>query len=152
MSDWLAAVVLIAIGLALVTFGVAAYRGRGKFAVTTWMFPTAHFATAWIGSAVLSGGVGRLVVAAQPDDGPAPVALRVLGGVVLLVGAVCWLVGLVGLFWLPAVLTPGWFRQWRARGSDPQEFASPEHLTWLDRLVGRTVRQARAREARRRDR
>lgn len=142
-------VVAVLVGLLLLAYGAGTYRGRGRYTVTSWTWPTQHFAPLWFGiTMVLLPPANALLGRWVP--GAAPVVVRVLVGLALLVSGVAFLVGLVAMVRLPVRLAPRWYRQWCAEGRDPSAFAAQAELTWFDRDNVRTLRRAREREARRR--
>ena len=143
-------VALIGVGLLLLTYGVGAYRGRGRYTVTSSPWPTQHFAAAWFGASMVVVPSANVLLGLWPQ-GAAPVTVRAVVGLVMLVGAVAFLVGLVAMVRLPVRLAPQWYRQWYAAGRDPFAFAARTELTWFDRTNQAIVRRAREREARRGD-
>jgi hypothetical protein len=137
------------LGLLLLAYGVEVYRGRGRYTVTSWVWPTQHFAPAWFGVTLVALPSADALLRTWPQ-GQAPLVVRSVAGLALIVGAVAFLVGLVAMVRLPGRLAPRWYRQWCAGGRDPAAFAAWSELTWFDRVNGRTLRRAREREARRR--
>jgi hypothetical protein len=90
------------LGAILLAIGVAHYRGYRWWVadprnVKQYTFVTQYtvLAMAWLGAALLLG------VASAPLP-------SVLGTTAAVLGAVCGLVGFVGLFWLPPFLRPRW--------------------------------------------
>lgn len=150
MTGVIAGCVLTAVGVGLLLLGFGYYRGRGRFRVTTAPSPTFYFATAWLGAAAITIGVGDVLGGLVPHPVPWPV--RVVDALLLLAFVGLVVVGLVGIFWLPPAFTPAWYRAWRADGADRQAFASWEYLTWVERRSARSLGASRSREQRRRRR
>ena len=95
--------VAMACSLVMLAVGVAHYRGRMRWLAGWWMFsPYTGLSAAWWGAAGLLSGCVHLL------DG---VGSTVADIALLLVGAaavVAWLVGLMGIVWLPKALRPRW--------------------------------------------
>jgi len=91
--------------LLLLGVGLANYAGYGAFIVDAHILsPYAILALAWLGAGTL------LVLAGAWLLGLGAVGWDVLGVAVAAAGALAWIVGLVGLFWLPRRLRPRWMR------------------------------------------
>ncbi|WP_456787806.1 hypothetical protein [Cellulomonas sp. P5_C5] len=93
-------------GAVFLGIGVAHYAGVGKSMAGFWLFTTTNvLALAWLGAGVL---VGVASVAVLDGDG----TVRTVLGLLLSFAAVTsWLVGVVGIFWLPRRLRPRWHRE-----------------------------------------
>lgn len=90
----------------LLALGVAHYAGVGKAWADVWVVsPFLVLALAWLGGGGLLMTLAVLVLA---EDGS---VWTVLGAVLGLASAVAWVIGLVGLFWLPRALRPRWLRE-----------------------------------------
>lgn len=122
--------VAAAAGTAMLALGVAHYAGRLRWMAQVWVIsPYLVLAMAWLGAgAVLS--VAGLVLMAQD------VAVLVLLGALLVVAAhVSWLVGVVGIFWLPRRLRPRWLEEQVAE--DPGQMRTPRSRRVRERRTGR---------------
>ena len=128
--------IMAAVSAAFTAMGVRAYQGASCFRVVTAPSPTAYFASAWFWGA---GILITLVWWAFELLGD-PTNLLLLPFAVL--GAVGWIIGLVGVVWMPPRLTPRWYRDWVLRGCDPGEFADARYLTRLERWT--SARRSRA--------
>ncbi|WP_315093146.1 hypothetical protein [uncultured Cellulomonas sp.] len=83
--------------------GLANYAGYFRFVATAYILsPYVILACAWLGGGAL------LVLAGVWLLGLGPVVATVAGIVLAAVGALAWVVGLVGLVWLPRRLRPRW--------------------------------------------
>ena len=90
--------------------GLANYAGYGRFIATSYLLsPYVILALAWLGGGTLLvlGGAWLLTLG--------PVLWDVLGLVLAVAGVLSWVVGIVGLFWLPVRLRPRWMRELMAR-------------------------------------
>jgi hypothetical protein len=91
---------------ALLVAGLAHYAGVGKGVARIPMITsTTTLALAWLGAGGLLTCLAALVL---QDASPARSVLGLLLGAL---GLACWVVGLVGLFWLPQALRPRWLRE-----------------------------------------
>jgi hypothetical protein len=99
----------------LLGVGVAHYAGVAKWMAQFWLFSTTTvLALAWLGGGALLVGAA---VGLLDGDG----AVRTASGLLLgVAGMASWLVGFVGLFWLPRRLKPRWLRE-----SPPQPRKAP---------------------------
>lgn len=90
----------------LLAGGLAHYAGRGRRFVDPWMLsPYTGLAAAWLGA-------GGLLVCSATLLAAVPSAVATVLAVVLgVAGVVSWLVGLVGVVWLPSRLRPRWLRE-----------------------------------------
>jgi hypothetical protein len=113
-KETLGPLVAVVFGLILVISGVLAYTGRYR----SWLM-LKSFLPGWPG---LAGGyIGLMVLLAvfvQPliDTLPGPLLL-----VVAAVAFGSMLLGIIGMFWLPRLLLPGWIREQQdqmVRGED----------------------------------
>lgn len=88
-------------------FGIAHYAGFAKLLADAFVFsPYLGLATGWLG-----GGALLMIVAARVIPADGPLALTLLGLALGFVAAIAWVVGLVGIFWIPQRLRPRWLRE-----------------------------------------
>ena len=97
------AALTIPVGLVFIATGIACYLGRWR----SWATP----GRAWYapGFGILYAGIGMLVAGLLVlvlDELPRPV---VIAGLVLMTAF--FALAILSLFWLPAFLTPRWFRE-----------------------------------------
>ncbi|GGC06909.1 hypothetical protein [Cellulomonas carbonis] len=90
--------------LVLLALGLAHYAGRFRTLAEVWILgPTVVLACAWLGAGGLLATIGAAL--AGQDDA----VLVLLGAVAVVLALVAWVVGIVGIFWLPRALQPRWF-------------------------------------------
>ena len=127
------------IGIVILLIGVGHYRGWQKSGLLRVPFDSIHFMPAWFGAAAVLMAAGVL-------------GSR-LAGWIMVLGALAFIpfaVALVGLFWLPDRLLPGWYLAWRARGRPTDEVASRTDRALADHRERRAEEKAQVRAARRR--
>lgn len=111
-------VVVVVCALVFLALGLANYAGFGRFIATAYILsPYVILALAWLGGGALLVVVGVWLLGLGSTAGD------VAGIVVAVAGILSWVVGIVGLFWLPTRLRPRWMRELQARrqaGEDVQ--------------------------------
>lgn len=95
------------IGAGFLTLGVLAYTGRWR----RWMGPARGYGT-FIGFSLLYIGIAFLAASAGVTvwDAATPVAAVLFG-----IAAIALVIAIVGLWWMPRMLQPRWYRELRAR-------------------------------------
>lgn len=127
------------IGVLVLLLGVGHYRGWQKSGLLRVPFDSIHFMPAWFGTAIVIVALGSL-------------GSRLTAWFMALaaIGFIPFAVALVGLFWLPDRLLPGWYLAWRARGRPTDEVASRADRAFYDHRERRALEKAQERAARRR--
>lgn len=111
-------------GAVFLAFGIAHYRGFVTSLSDRFVFgPYVGLAMGWLGGGALLAALSYPLL-----NGERPVAATVVGVLVVLAALVCWVVGLVGVFWLPRALRPRWLRE--RLGQDDPPGTRDERQPW----------------------